>query len=68
MRQLSCFVTFAFFAAGLLAQVNAPRTAVFNILDYGAVPDARTKNTAAIARAVAACSAAGGGTVWVPAG
>lgn len=40
----------------------------FNVLDFGAVPDGRTKNTAAFARAVAACAAAGGGTVEVPAG
>jgi polygalacturonase len=40
----------------------------FNVLDYGAVPDGRTKDTAAIARAIDACSAAGGGTVHFPAG
>jgi polygalacturonase len=40
----------------------------FNVLDYGAVPDGQTKATAAIARAVAACAAAGGGTVEFPAG
>lgn len=41
---------------------------VFNIVDYGAVPDGQTKNTEAIRKAIAACKTAGGGTVWVPAG
>jgi polygalacturonase len=40
----------------------------FNVLDYGVVPDGTTLNTAAIARAVSACSAAHGGTVTFPAG
>ena len=40
----------------------------FNVLDYGAVPDGHTKNTAAIAKAIAACKAAGGGTIAFPAG
>jgi polygalacturonase len=43
-------------------------SAAFNVLDYGAVPDGRTKNTAAFAKAVAACAAAGGGTLVVPPG
>jgi polygalacturonase len=47
---------------------SAPRPAVFNVLDYGAVPDGKTKNTAAIAKAIAACAEAGGGTVLFPAG
>ncbi|MCX6874019.1 MAG: glycoside hydrolase family 28 protein [Verrucomicrobia bacterium] len=40
----------------------------FSIADFGAVADGRTKNTAAIAEAIAACSKAGGGKVIVPAG
>ncbi|MAE67698.1 MAG: endopolygalacturonase [Phycisphaeraceae bacterium] len=40
----------------------------FNILDFGAVPDGRTRCTAAIRRAIECCKAAGGGTVLVPAG
>jgi len=39
-----------------------------DIGDFGAVGDGVTKNTAAIARAIAACVAAGGGHVRVPAG
>jgi len=50
------------------AAPGAPPAGVFNVRDYGAAPDGRTKDTAAIARAVAACAAAGGGTVYFPAG
>jgi polygalacturonase len=52
-------------AAPLLA---ASAGGIFNVLDYGAAPDGKTKDTAAIAQAVAACSASGGGTVYFPAG
>jgi polygalacturonase len=40
----------------------------FNLIDFGAVPDGSTSNTAAFGRAVAAIGAAGGGTLVVPAG
>lgn len=40
----------------------------FPITDFGAVPDGKTNNSQAIAKAVAACNAAGGGRVVVPAG
>lgn len=40
----------------------------FVITDFGAVGDGQTKNTEAFARAVEACSKAGGGRVVVPAG
>ncbi|MDI1251076.1 MAG: glycoside hydrolase family 28 protein [Lacunisphaera sp.] len=39
-----------------------------DIRDHGAVAGGETKNTAAIARAIAACAEAGGGRVLVPAG
>jgi len=42
--------------------------ASFNVVDYGAVADGTTNDTAAMARAVAACAAAKGGTIIVPAG
>lgn len=61
-----------FFLLGLVvsaASLTAASTpTVINVLDHGVVPDGRTKNTAALHRAIAACKAAGGGTVWFPAG
>ena len=40
----------------------------FYLTDFGAVGDGRTDNTAAFAKAIAACQAAGGGRLVVPAG
>jgi len=40
----------------------------FNVTNYGGVGNGMTKNTEAFRRAVAACNAAGGGRVVVPAG
>ncbi|MEN8192375.1 MAG: glycosyl hydrolase family 28 protein, partial [Bacteroidota bacterium] len=40
----------------------------FNIINYGAKSDGKTKNTKAFKAAIGACSAAGGGTVLVPSG
>jgi len=42
--------------------------ATFSIADYGAVGDGTTANTAAFAKAIAACAKAGGGHVVIPAG
>lgn len=44
------------------------RSQVFNIRDYGALPDAKTLNTLAIQQTIDKCAEAGGGTVYVPAG
>ena len=41
---------------------------VINVVDYGAVGDGTTLNTAALQQAIAACAKQGGGTVLVPAG
>jgi polygalacturonase len=38
----------------------------FPVTDFGAVPDGKTLNTAALQKAIDACSAAGGGTVVIP--
>jgi polygalacturonase len=53
---------------GMAAPLTAAPAALFNVADFGAAADGRTKDTAAIARAIAACSKAGGGTVCFPAG
>ena len=42
--------------------------AEFNIEDFNAVADGKTKNTEAFAQAINACHQAGGGRVVVPAG
>lgn len=41
---------------------------VFSIKEYGAVPDGKTLNTGAFAKAIDACNKSGGGRVVVPAG
>jgi hypothetical protein len=44
------------------------RVPVFDVLSFGAVGDGVTNDGRAIQRAIDACAAAGGGTVFVPAG
>jgi polygalacturonase len=57
-------------AAAILEEIVPPTfpDKDFSILAYGAVGDAKADNTAAIRKAIEACSAAGGGRVVVPAG
>lgn len=43
-------------------------TTIFNITDFGAVPDGKTLCTEAFSKAVSKCEQMGGGTVYVPAG
>jgi hypothetical protein len=50
------------------ASASAQRAGLFNVVDYGAKGDGKTVNTAAIRQAIQACSNAGGGTVYIPAG
>jgi polygalacturonase len=54
----------------IVASVRRPRFPwrFFPVTDFGAVGDGTTKNTAAFAAAIAACSRSGGGHVIVPAG
>jgi polygalacturonase len=52
----------------VLIGLNAAAGTVFNVLDYGAHPDGSTNSTEAFRSAIQAANAAGGGTVFVPAG
>ena len=54
----------------LVEQIKAPRfpDQDFVVTDYGAVADGETDNSAAFAKAIEACSQAGGGRVVVPKG
>lgn len=61
--------------SGPYSWANLPRIQVpvfkkdtFNITQFGAKPDGITLNTAAINKAIAACSKKGGGVVYVPQG
>ncbi len=57
-------------ADAILARIKAPIFPArdFSIVEQGAVGDGKADCTAAIAKAIAACNAAGGGRVVVPAG
>lgn len=74
-KMLTVAVTAGFCGIGLAASLVLPAIPlptipdrVFKITDYGAVADGKTLNTEALRKAVAACRAAGGGKVVVPAG
>ena len=71
-RQVQVLWMFAAIAVAARGSAAAPelptfRSGEYSIAEYGAKPDG-SKCTEAIARAVAACAEAGGGTVVVPAG
>lgn len=51
-----------------LGRAIAATPSVINVLDHGVVPDGTTKNTAAIAQAIALIKQAGGGTLYFPPG
>lgn len=54
----------------IVANIQLPKfkNQEFNVMDYGAVADGSVLNTEAIAAAIKACNAAGGGKVVLPAG
>jgi hypothetical protein len=54
-------------AAAFVPAAMAARTTV-NVLDHGATPDGKTLNTGSFSKAIQACAAAGGGTLYVPPG
>jgi polygalacturonase len=64
----SKLMTFCCSCALVLTMRAAPAPGVFNIKDYGASGDGDHLETSAINGAIDACTAAGGGTVYVPAG
>jgi len=49
----------------LCAQTSSQRPLLFNVADFGAAADGKTKATVALQRALDACFAVGGGTVYV---
>jgi len=72
---IACATASAIFVLGLSASralaadaAPAPAAGIHNVRDYGAVGDAKTLDTPAINRAIAAAAAAGGGTVFFPSG
>ncbi len=54
--------------AAFVATILAAHSGQWSVMDFGAVPDARTDNTGAFQRALDAAAEAGGGVVAVPAG
>jgi parallel beta-helix repeat protein len=52
----------------VLGPIHAPITHVFNVMSYGALGNGKHDDTVAIRSAISAASAAGGGTIYFPAG
>ena len=67
MRILT-FLAIVFLLFSCSIQKEKSQNAVYNILDYGAVADGKTINTASFQQAIDEANAAGGGKVIVPPG
>ncbi|HEY3756146.1 MAG TPA: glycoside hydrolase family 28 protein [Opitutaceae bacterium] len=68
LQRRPVFASFAALSAVLALVPARAETGTYNVLDYGAVPDGKTMNTAAFAKTVDACAQANGGIILVPAG
>lgn len=67
-RFLPAILAIALPLSGAAQAQPAPAQHIFDITAYGAKSDGSAPATEAFARAIAAAKAAGGGTVYVPAG
>src|SRR6516225_4360199 len=56
------------FAAPLGSKNGNIRQRTFDVMEFGAVADGMTQDSASINRAIDACNSSGGGTVYVPPG
>jgi polygalacturonase len=65
-RLIAAVLLLATLAGGAISQTVSPKP--LSVRDYGATGDGKTKDTAAIQKALDACAAADGGKVVVPAG
>ena len=68
MRHLAGYLSVAILLTAATIAQGAGQDKVFSVTEFGAVPDGKTDNTAAIQKAIDACAAAGGGTVRVAGG
>jgi polygalacturonase len=67
MLKSSCLLL-ALVGLGGCVTVPPPAATLYNVRDYGATGDGQSLDTEAINRTIAAAAAAGGGTVYFPAG